>query len=277
MRGGTNRVAEAKDEGVPRRGRKTRGKVGFWLRLCAMTLVPLTKLLWKTQWRGKDNLPATGPAIVVMNHVSVIDPVMFASLIWTWGRVPRFMIKDTLWKVPIVRSAMKATSQIPVSRGSASATDSLKAATDALDRGEVVAIYPEGTVTRDPDYWPMSPRTGAARLWLARPDVPVIPIAQWGPQATLNYHTKERDLFPRKPAFAVAGPPIDFSEYQDKPVTAELVRKLSDASMIVIRDMLAEIRDEKAPDTLYDPVAAAKEARLADRSQPQAPAPDPEA
>src|SRR5690606_30677058 len=135
-------------------------------------------------------------------------------------------------------------------------TDSLSAAEEALRRGEVVVVYPEGTVTRDPDFWPMQPRTGIARLALAVPDVPVVPVAHWGAHLSLDYHTGKRDLFPRKTTVVEAGPPLDLSRFHGRPVTAELLRKVSDECMYAVRDRLATLRGEPAPEGLFNPAAA---------------------
>ena len=66
-------------------------------------------------------------------------------------------------------------------RQSAQSADALLAAVEAVGQGRAVVIYPEGTITRDPDLWPMAGKTGAARIAL-RTGCPVIPIGQWGAQ-----------------------------------------------------------------------------------------------
>ncbi|GAA4952343.1 hypothetical protein GCM10023238_18410 [Streptomyces heliomycini] len=74
---------------------------------------------------------------------------------------------------------MRGTGQIPVYRESTDALSAFRPAIDAVERGECVAFYPEGTLTRDPDGWPMTGKTGAARVAL-QTKCPVIPVAQWG-------------------------------------------------------------------------------------------------
>ena len=83
------------------------------------------------------------------------------------GRRPRFLAKDELFHVPVVGLAFAGAGQIPVVRGTGDATTALRAAERAIDDGEVVVIYPEGTVTTRPDHLPMQGKTGVVRLSLA--------------------------------------------------------------------------------------------------------------
>ena len=67
----------------------------------------------------------------------------------------------------------------------------------AVRDGECVVVYPEGTLTRDPDLWPMTGKSGAARIALET-GCPVIPVGQWGAHELLPPYSKKPDLFPRK-------------------------------------------------------------------------------
>ena len=123
----------------------------------------------------------------------------------------------------------------------------------ALAAGNVVVIYPEGSVTRDPDWWPMEARTGVARLALAT-DAVVLPVAQWGPQRVHDYHAKELHLRPRAPAEYLVGEPVDLDDLRaqvraGRPMTGELLRQVTDRMMASVRDQLAELRGEPAPTT----------------------------
>ncbi len=77
--------------------------------------------------------------------------------------------------------ALRGAGQIPVSRGTRDRS-SLDLAVAALDRGEVIVVYPEGTVTKRDDGLPMEGKTGLVRLALAS-GVPIIPMASWGSRA----------------------------------------------------------------------------------------------
>lgn len=226
--------------------RTRRGPIGFWLGLAVVVIYPLISLFFKMRWRGREHIPATGGVIVATNHVSYADPLIFARFVWDAGRIPRFLAKDSLFRIFFVRSVLKGADQIPVSRGTVDAQQSLQHAVDALERGECVCIYPEGTVTRDPDFWPMVGRTGVARLALSA-DVPVVPVAQWGAQHAVDVYSKRYRPLPRKTVHAVAGPPIDLSAYRGRPLTSDLLREVTDVIMRGIRDQLAEVRGETPP------------------------------
>jgi 1-acyl-sn-glycerol-3-phosphate acyltransferase len=228
---------------VPKPGHKNAGR---WIWLTVFLVKPMNRALFKRHWLGQEHVPRTGGVVLVANHVSQADWITFAEYIWDSGRVPRFLAKDSLFRVRGVGRLLRGAKQIPVSRGTAAARNSLDEAVAALGRGECVCIYPEGTVTRDPDFWPMQARTGVARLALSA-DVPVVPVCNWGPQHTLDIeHRKVRPL-PRHEVWAAAGPPLDLSAYKGRPLTAELLREVTDVIMAAVRDQLAEVRGEPAP------------------------------
>ena len=107
---------------------------------------------------------------------------------------------------------MRAMGHIPVKRGTADARQSLDGrGRRRCDQGKIIVLHPEGTVTRDPDGWPMAGKTGAARLAMLVPDVPVIPIAQWGVQEQIDLYRKKIKLFPRPRHVMSVGEPIDLS------------------------------------------------------------------
>jgi 1-acyl-sn-glycerol-3-phosphate acyltransferase len=134
-----------------------------------------------------------------------------------------------------------------VHRETADAAQALQAAVEALERGEVVLIYPEGTVTRDPDFWPMHAKTGVARLALLAPGVPVVPVGQWGAQRFLDVYAHRFRPLPRKPITIAAGPPLDLSEFAGSEPTSEVLHQMTDRIMISIRDLVAGIRGEQPP------------------------------
>ncbi|MCG8919662.1 1-acyl-sn-glycerol-3-phosphate acyltransferase [Actinokineospora sp. PR83] len=224
-------------------GERERG--GFWVGAAASVFYPLSWLGRRT-YLGADKLPATGAALLVMNHVSHLDPPNDAVFVHRNRRVPRFMAKDSLFHVPLFGRMLAGSGGIPVYRGSAEARDSLRAAHQALREGKVVVIYPEGTITKDPAGWPMKARTGAARLALEN-DVPVIPAARWGTNHIWDGYTKRFHPFPRKRVTTVLGDPIDLSAYRDRPVTSALLREVTDVMMHEVQALLAGVRGEDPP------------------------------
>ncbi len=243
----------------PARGRKTRGKLTPALRFLVPIVRNLSRGVFKERFEGLDNVPAEGPAILVLNHISVLDPLATASFVYEAGRIPSFMIKDSVFKVPVLGKLMLGARQIPVSRGTSASGGSLDAAVRMLRDGGVVAVYPEGTVTRDRDFWPMRAKTGVGRIALAVPDVPVVPIAQWGAHRALNYHTKKLDLLPRKETWISALPPLDTSKYAGRPAN-EAARQITDDVMRQIMARVAEMRAETAPAEFYNPSVPRREA-----------------
>jgi 1-acyl-sn-glycerol-3-phosphate acyltransferase len=226
-----------------------RPKAGFWIRLCVVVIYPLDSLLFRIRWRGLDRMPAPeqGGVLVVTNHVSQIDTLLTARVVWQSGRVPRFMIKAPVFDWPVVGTIVRGAGQIPVHRGTSDAARSLQEAADAINRGEAVVIYPEGTTTKDPDNWPMLAKTGVARLVLLCPDVPVVPMGQWGA------HRGSFRPFRRRVSLASVGEPLDLSRYRGKEPTAETLRAITDEIMTAVRDEVVDLRGERPPMEFFVP------------------------
>jgi 1-acyl-sn-glycerol-3-phosphate acyltransferase len=231
--------------------RRTRQRLGFWYRLVITVVKPLLLTLTKKDWRGMDNLPREGGIIVAANHVSEIDPLVIGHFLYDLGRAPRFLAKAELFRKPPMKWIAEGAKQIPVSRHAIDASAALVPAVEALERGECVLIYPEGSATRDPNLWPMKARTGVARVALMS-GAPVIPVAMWGPEAILPYKARRPKLFPRRTMRLIAGPPVDLSSYVGKPLTADLLHAATDTIMRRIADLLSELRGEPAPAEFYD-------------------------
>ena len=234
---------------------RQRVRLGFWYRFVIVVVKPLLWLFTTREHRGTELVPETGGIIVVANHVSELDPFMVGEFLYDIGRPPRFLAKKELFRKPPVKWILEGAKQIPVDRGSAEAAQALSAAVAALDRGECILIYPEGSATRDPALWPMKARTGAARLALLS-GAPVVPVAQWGPQVILPYKARRPKLLPRTRISVLAGPPVDLTGYVGKPVTAELLRDATTTIMRAVASLLGELRGEQPPDTFYEPERA---------------------
>ncbi|MFC4949902.1 lysophospholipid acyltransferase family protein [Pseudonocardia sp. GCM10023141] len=223
-----------------------REKNGFWISFCAVFFYPISWLVGRSRFEGLENIPRTGGALVVANHISHLDPVFTGLEVHRAGRVPRFLAKHSLFGTPVLGWAMKGSGQIPVYRESIDAQQSLRDGTKALEDGKVVLIYPEGTITRDPDGWPMHSRTGVARLALSA-DVPVLPVVHWGTREVYDGYNKKFRPLPRKPITVRCGPPVDLSAYRGRQIDAHLLREVTDLLMSRVRELLAEVRDEQAP------------------------------
>jgi 1-acyl-sn-glycerol-3-phosphate acyltransferase len=231
-------------------------KAGFWIRLCVAILYPFDALLFRIRWHHLDRVPAPeqGGVIIAMNHISHVDTVLMARLVWQSGRVPRFMIKAGVFTKPILGQIMRGAKQIPVYRGTSDAADSLRDAVLALDNGEAIVIYPEGTISKDPARWPMQGKTGIARLVLLSPHTPVVPVGQWGAQARKGIPWWRR--LARGTAQASIGEPLDLSRYQDSEPTAQTVREITDVIMTAVRDQVAVLREQTPPTEFFKPTKA---------------------
>ena len=228
--------------------RRERG--GPWIGFAAVFFYPIGWLSARPRFEGLEHIPREGGAVIAANHISHIDPIYSGLAVHHAGRVPRFLAKDSLWRVPMLRTVLRATAQIPVFRQSADAQTSLRDGIAALDEGKVLVVYPEGTISRDPAYWPMHARTGVARLALGS-DAPVIPTVHWGTHDVLDGYRKRYRPLPRTTVTVRCGEPVDLSAYRGRPVDAALLREVTDLIMSRIRDLLAEVRDEAAPQDFY--------------------------
>ncbi len=227
-----------------------RGRLPWSLKLAVVVIHPVASLLFRLRYRHGERLPRTGPVLLVANHVSVLDPLGCARLVYDHGRIPHFLAKEAVFR-GLAGRILRNAGQIPVARGSSEARGSLAAAVADLEAGNVVVIYPEGSVTRDEDWWPMRARTGVARLALTT-DAVVLPVAQWGPQRVHDYHTKHLHLRLRTPTEYSLGEPVDLTALRaevraGRPLTPELLRETTDLIMGRVRDLLAELRGEPAP------------------------------
>lgn len=207
-------------------------------------------LLTRRTWAGAEHIPKTGGIIIVANHTSNYDPLALGEfLIYAGGRWPRFLGKSEIWKVPVLGWFARKCEQIPVFRNTDQAVNSLVHAEEALEeKGHAVAIYPEGTITADPDVWPMTGRRGAAQLAL-KTGVPVIPVVAFGPHRVFGQKELEpwRIFGRRKPVRVMARPALDLSAYLGVEPTKEVLDDVTELILDTLTDMVAELRDEQPP------------------------------
>jgi 1-acyl-sn-glycerol-3-phosphate acyltransferase len=222
-----------------------------WRRFSIVAVLALVRTALRWQWRGQEHVPKSGGVIIAANHLSEADPFAVAHYVYEAGRYPVFLGKDTVIKARIVGAMLRGMGHIPVARGGEEAVLALQAAVDAIEAGQCLVFYPEGTCTRDPELWPMTGKTGAARLALTT-GVPVVPLAHWGAQDLLRYPTSHFRPLPRKVMRVIAGPPVDLSAYEGKPLTADILKAATDDIMRSIATLLGELRGQRPPGELYD-------------------------
>lgn len=221
--------------------------------LVAWLLVPLVRLLFAVRSRGIEKLPTSGAYILVGNHVTNVDALAVAYFIYRHlHRGPHFLAKEGLFRTPVVGPVLRAAGQIPVYRSGHRNDEPLRAAFEFLKAGHSIAIFPEGTLTRDPELWPMRGKPGAIRLAL-QADVPIYPIGQWGSEQVLpQYGSKFRPGF-WKTVNIVVGDEIDLSAYRGRQLSPAELNEATKLVMHGITELVAELRGEPAPEQVWDP------------------------
>lgn len=235
---------------APPKGRPLGTNPAF--RFGAAVMRPILNLIVKRDWRGGEKLPKSGPAIVVCNHISYLDPLTFSHFLYNNGRAPRYLGKESVFKIPIIGFIIKSAGQIPVKRESRDAIQGYEHAIAVLKAGHLLGVYPEGTLSRDPELWPMKGKTGVARLAL-QTGVPVYPCASWGPEKVIPPYGKRIKLFPRTKVTVLMGEPVDLSKWKGKSADSVAVEEATEAIMDEITRLLVEIRGEPAPAVRFDP------------------------
>lgn len=230
--------------------RETRRPSVWWL--LSFIVLPVIGASVRYRIRGVERVPMTGPVIIAPNHFTEIDPLVFGLSVWKRGRLPHFLIKRSLTRLPIVGWILRKGGNVPVDRDGTGGHATVRAAGELMRAGGLVIVYPEGSLTRDPDLWPMRGKTGAVRIALEH-GIPVIPAAHWGTQAIMARYGRKLTLFRRKPVDVIFGEPVDLSAYEGRLDRVTLEAATADV-MAAITDLLAELRGETPPADRWDPV-----------------------
>jgi 1-acyl-sn-glycerol-3-phosphate acyltransferase len=229
-------------------------ELNFALRAVALILAPLVRVMFQVKAKGVEKLPKTGPYILVPNHVTNLDGLAVAYFIYyILHRAPHFLAKEGLFRLPVIGKILLSAGQIPVFRTSGQRNDdSMSAAYKYLEAGHAICIFPEGTLTREPDMWPMRGKTGAVRLAIES-NVPVYPVGQWGSEEVLpRYGSKFRPGFWKSVHFVV-GDEIDLTKYRKKQLAPEELYEATALVMKEITKLVEGLRGQKAPGTLWNP------------------------
>jgi 1-acyl-sn-glycerol-3-phosphate acyltransferase len=238
--------------------RRSGKQLGFWYRFAVCLLRPGMLVFTKRDWQGTEHLRAevlpdgTQQGIVVCpNHISWFDPLQSAHFCYDNGRPPRYLGKESVFRVPVAGWILKKCGQIPVYRETADAAAAVRAAIAAVQAGEAVVVYPEGTITRDPELWPMQGKTGAARIALIT-GAPVVPVALWGAQDVIRPYVSEFRILPRKTMQVVAGEPVDLDDLRGRELDAEVLATATERIISAITALLEGLRGQTAPPERFD-------------------------
>lgn len=223
----------------------------YWL-MKHWVIGPLLTTVFRPWVKGLENVPRTGPLIVVCNHLSFVDSVFLPLMI---DRQMAFLAKSDYFtgkgiKGWFIRLFMTSAGQLPIDRSGGKASEaSLNAGLQVLADGGVLAIYPEGT--RSPDGRMYRGRTGVARMILEA-HVPVIPAAVIGTEKVMPLGSN----IPKVHRVGVViGEPLDFSRFEGmesdrfvlRSITDEIIYEMNKLSEQEYVDVYAStIRSQKA-------------------------------
>ena len=236
----------------PGRGRsETRRPSVFWV--LALIILPVINLAVRFKVSDAAKFPRAGAFVMAPNHFSEIDPVLMGVLSWKLGRAPRFMAKASVFTIPVIGWLLRKSGQIPVQRGgSVRGSEPVKAAERLVERGQMVVVYPEGSLTRDPLMWPMRGKTGAVRIALER-GIPIVPVAHWGAQDIMPRYSKKLSLFPRRTVLVKIGDPIDLAQFRGRNLDPATLNEATTVVMAAITELLEDLRGEIAPTRRWNP------------------------
>ena len=213
----------------------------------AKAIVKPPMALW-FRWsiEGLERIPKEGPVILAFNHIAYLDPFAAAYVVDRIGRRPRFLAKGELFDDKRVAWLLRGAGQIEVRRGTPEAPVALDHALEALHRNEVIVVFPEGTITDDPDLNPMEAKTGASRLAL-QSKAPLIPCAVWG---TANVWPKgfAKRWRPRQDLLVRIGEPLDLSGITDDPQGwKEAGRRVMEEIGVLVASLRPAVPDRRRP------------------------------
>ncbi len=204
----------------------------FYWSAKTFVVAPATRVLFRPWVKGLGNVPASGPAILACNHLSVSDSVFMPAML---DRQVHFLAKKEYFTGPgvkgwVTRKFFEAANQLPMDRsGGAASLRSLEAGVDCLRRGDLLGIYPEGT--RSPDGRLHRGKIGVAKLALAT-GAPVVPIAMIG---TDRVQPIGRSLPSIRRLGMIFGEPLDFSDRVADADDPRVLREVTDEVMEAIR------------------------------------------
>ncbi|MBL3687264.1 1-acyl-sn-glycerol-3-phosphate acyltransferase [Leucobacter zeae] len=195
---------------------------------------PFLKTIYRPWVEGAENIPASGPVILVGNHLSVIDsffmPLMIDRRVYFLAKSDYFSGRGISgW---FVKHFMLAVGQLPIDRSGGKASEaSLNTGLAVLDRGDVLGIYPEGT--RSPDAKLYRGRTGVARLVLES-GAAVVPIVMIDTEKAMPIGAKIPKL---RRIGTVVGKPLDFTRFAGMSADRFVLRSVTDEIMVEIQKL----------------------------------------
>jgi 1-acyl-sn-glycerol-3-phosphate acyltransferase len=231
-----------------------------WRNVSKIILRPGIRMMMRLDWHGQEHFPRDGAMLLAANHLSYMDIFAISLFADSAHRYPVFLAKSSLFDIPVIGAIITRLGQLPVYRGQTDAALVLREAELVARSGACVIFYPEATVTRDPEKWPMVSKTGIARLALET-GAPVVPVAHWGAEQILPYGSFLPRFLPRKTVRVLAGPPVDLSEFAGQPLNSQVLRAATDKIMKEVTVLLGQLRGETPPAEPFHPAVARRKLR----------------
>lgn len=211
----------------------------------------------KTKAWGLENVPETGPFITAATHVTMFDVFVPMAGLFHMGRRPRYMAKAEMGHWPLIGKWFQLVGMQPVERRSGKAKAIEETSINILTSGRPLTVWPEGTVTRDPQKWPMSMKNGVGIIALESSrrlghQVPLYCAVTWG-AASINHWWP----WPRKNVVMCYDTRMDYSDLLETADTwgeeppAELANELTRRIRVRMTEIMEEIRGERMPEGGY--------------------------
>ena len=195
---------------------------------------------WRIDVTGSEHIPVTGPAVVATNHIGYLDFTFVGYGVREQGRMLRFLAKKEIFDHPVAGPLMRGMKHVPVDRFG-KAKDAFHAAIEALQRGELIGMFPEATISRS--FVPAAGKSGAARMAMEA-SAPLIPGVVWGSQRILT-KGRPRNLQRGIPITVEFGAPIEYSPGEDP---ADVTKRLMASIETLVDKASREYPDQPAGD-----------------------------
>ena len=207
---------------------------------------------------GIEHVPETGPFITAATHVTMFDVFVPMISMFHQGRRPRYMAKAEMASWPLIGKWFQLVGMQPVQRRSGKAKAIEETSVEILTSGRPLTVWPEGTVTRDPQKWPMSMKNGVGMIALEASrrlgyQIPLYCAVTWG-AASINHWWP----WPRKNVVMCYDEALDYADLLadcdswGEEVPEDLANELTRRIRVRMTEIMAEIRGEQAPDGYWD-------------------------
>ena len=187
-------------------------------------------ILWplvRMRIQSGENIPTGRNYIIVANHISNFDPLLLAL---AWPENVHFMAKEELFRIPVIGLVLKHLHMIPVRRGE-SDRKAIKESLDYLNKGEILALFPEGT--RNKSQEPLLPFHTGAAFFAKSTEVEVLPVVITG--------TRQIRARFRNPVDFTVGKPVKIGDH----FTGKISGKELEAFTLILRDGILELLEKK--------------------------------